>query len=512
MQRGFNTKVMLIMGIFSIVLTLSVSLVNQHRWKDNLVTSYMREVALVEDIIVNAVSDADKAFQILDSDIEKKMREYSDLLLKKYRENPNVESWDYQALKKEFGGMDIYIIDDTQTILYSSFPQDVGLNFREKDGTLGPFAQILRDRLNGNQFVADGLDQETNTGKLKKYSYVPTHDHKYLIELGLYLENNPIFKSFNFLEISNKLKEKYSNISDITVFTTSGKSIGKSGEDGKSLLVSDENRPFFNKAVKDKTVQEVKRTVNGDPITYRYIPYSVQFETDVAKHTNHRIIEIVYNEKDLQNKLKQNNQIFLLQLLATIACALIISYIITRLVARPMYLASHDLLTGLSNRAVFENSLMSSIEKNKKKGRKTGLLHIDLDNFKKVNDTLGHEAGDYFLKEVGRRIRAVVHDPDDITARLGGDEFVVILNNIMDEQAASEVARQIIQELKRPIEIKGTDVVKDFNITASIGIALAPDHAQDADELYSCADQALYHAKRTGKNTFSVYNENTSAM
>lgn len=512
MQRGFNTKVMLIMGIFSIVLTLSVSLVNQHRWKDNLVTSYMREVALVEDIIVNAVSDADKAFQILDSDIEKKMREYSDLLLKKYRENPNVESWDYQALKKEFGGMDIYIIDDTQTILYSSFPQDVGLNFREKDGTLGPFAQILRDRLNGKQFVADGLDQETNTGKLKKYSYVPTHDHKYLIELGLYLENNPIFKSFNFLEISNKLKEKYSNINDITVFTTSGKAIGKSGEDGKSLLVSDENRPFFNKAVKDKTVQEVKRTVNGDPITYRYIPYSVQFETDVAKHTNHRIIEIVYNEKDLQNKLKQNNQIFLLQLLATIACALIISYIITRLVARPMYLASHDLLTGLSNRAVFENSLMSSIEKNKKKGRKTGLLHIDLDNFKKVNDTLGHEAGDYFLKEVGRRIRTVVHDPDNITARLGGDEFVVILNHIMDEQAASEVARQIIKELKRPIEIKGTDVVKDFNITASIGIALAPDHAQDADELYSCADQALYHAKRTGKNTFSVYNENTSAM
>lgn len=500
------------MGLFSIVLTLSVSLVNQHRGKDILITSYMREVALVEDIIVNAVSDADKAFQILDSDIEKKMREYSDLLLKKYRENPDVGSWDYQALKKEFGGMDVYIIDDTQTILYSSFPKDVGLNFREKDGTLGPFAQILRDRLNGDQFVADGLDQETNTGKLKKYSYVPTHDHKYLIELGLYLENNPIFKSFNFLEISNKLKEKYSNINDITVFTTSGKALGKSGEDGKSLLVSTENRPFFNKAVKDKSVQEIKRTVNGDPITYRYIPYSVQFETDVAKHTNHRIIEIVYNEKDLQNKLKQNNQIFLLQLLATIACALIISYIITRLVAGPMYLASHDLLTGLSNRAVFENSLMSSIEKNKKKGRKTGLLHIDLDNFKKVNDTLGHEAGDFFLKEVGRRIRSVVHDPDDITARLGGDEFVVILNHIMDEHAASEVARQIIQELKRPIEIKGTDVVKDFNITASIGIALAPDHAKDADELYSCADHALYHAKRTGKNTFSVYNENTSAI
>ncbi|MGG1311369.1 GGDEF domain-containing protein [Cohnella laeviribosi] len=508
MQRGFKTKLMLIMGIFSIALTLSVSLVNQHRWKDNLITNYMREVSLVEDIIVNAVSDADKAFQMLDSDIEKKMKEYSDRLLEKYRENPNVASWDYQALKNEFGGMDVYIIDDTQTILYSSFAKDIGLNFREKDGTLGPFARILRDRLNGNQFVADGLDQETNTGKLKKFSYVPTPDHKYLIELGLYLEDNPIFKSFNFLEVINKLKEKYCYIHDITVFTTSGKAIGKPGEDGKSLLVADENRPFFEKAVREKTIQEVKRTLNGDPITYRYVPYTIQFETDVAKHTDHRIIEIVYNEKELNNQLKQNNQIFLLQLLATIACALMVSYIITRLVARPMYLASHDLLTGLSNRAVFENSLTSSIEKNKKKGRKTGLLHIDLDNFKKINDTLGHEAGDYFLKEVGGRIRSVVHDPDDITARLGGDEFVVILNNITDENTASEVALQLIQELQRPIEIKGTDVIKDFNITASIGIALAPDHAQDADELYNCADQALYHAKRTGKNTFSVYSEN----
>lgn len=255
-------------------------------------------------------------------------------------------------------------------------------------------------------------------------------------------------------------------------------------------------------------MQKVKRTIHGDPVTYRYVPYIVQFETDVAKHTDQRIIEIVYNEKDLKNKLKQNNQIFLLQLFATIACALMISYIITRLVARPMYLAYHDLLTGLSNRAVFENSLMSSVEKKQeKKGRKTGLLHIDLDNFKKINDTLGHEAGDYFLKEVGRRIRSVVNDPNDITARLGGDEFVIILNHVMDENAASNVALQIIQELKRPIEIKGADVVKEYNITASIGIALAPDHAQDSDELYNCADQALYHAKRTGKNTFSVYNK-----
>ncbi|WP_424766943.1 diguanylate cyclase domain-containing protein [Paenibacillus sp. sgz302251] len=507
MQLGFKTKLMATMGIFSILLTFSVSMVNQNRLKENLVTGYKRESSLVEDIVVTAVSDADKAFHILDEDVEAHMRAYSNRLLQKYRDNPDVAAWNYQALKNEFDGMDIYIIDDTQTILYSSFAPDIGMSFREEDGSMNTFTQLLADRLNGTEFAADDLDQDTNTGKIRKYSYVPTHDHKYLIKLGLYQENSPIFKNFNFLEISSSLIHKYSYINDITVFTTSGRSIGKTGKDSKSLLVSEENKPYLNKAYIDSTVQQVQRTLHGNLVTYRYVPYRTHFDDDMVKFTDQRIIEIIYNEQELLDKLKQNNQIFLLQLLATIVIALIISYIITRLVARPMYLASHDLLTGLSNRAAFENALTLSMEKNKKKGKKTALLHIDLDNFKKVNDSLGHDAGDSFLKEVANRIRSIVHLQGDITARIGGDEFVVILNQIDDEHAASQIARKIIKELKRPIDIMGTNVVKDFQTTASIGIALALEHAQNAEELYKCADLALYHAKRAGKNTYSVYND-----
>lgn len=506
MPFRFKAKIMAIMGIFSILLTFSVSLVNQHRLKENLITGYKRESALVEDTVVTAVSAADKAFQIFNQDIEKKMKASSNTLLQKYRDNPNVASWDYKALKKEMDGMDIYIIDDTQTILYSSFVMDIGLRF-EDEGE-GSFSRLLQERLQGEQFVADGIDQETNTGKIRKYSYIPTPDHKYLIELGLYMESNPIFQSFNFLVISSSLIQKYSYINDITIFTTTGKSIGKMGEDGRSLVVSNENMPAFSKAFRESNVQEVSGEREGYQVTYRYVPYSIEYDDAATRFTDKRIIEIVYNEQELQNKLNQNKQVFLLQLLATIAIALIISYIITRLVARPVYLASHDMLTGLSNRAAFESSLMASIEKNKKKKRKTALLHIDLDHFKLVNDTLGHDAGDTFLKEVGKRIRSAVTNPNAVAARLGGDEFAVILSYIENTQEAIETASHIIDELKRPCEIHGIDVVKSLSITASIGIAIAPEHAEDSERLYICADQALYHAKRSGKNTYSLYDHN----
>ncbi|MBD2871819.1 GGDEF domain-containing protein [Paenibacillus arenilitoris] len=508
MQSGFKTKLMIIMGVFSILLTLVISLVNQHRLKEQLIAGFKRESSLVEDVIVTAVSDADKAFQMSDDKLEEQMRDYSERLLEHYRDNPDVASWDYDALKKASGGMDIYIIDDAQKIVHSSFAPDVGLDFRADNETMRRFAELLAERLKGDSFVADGLDQESNTGKLRKYSYVPTPDHKYLIELGLYQENNPVFQSFNFLEIGRKLAEKYSYIHEITVFTTSGKAIGKSGEDGKAALVSSENRPYFDTAYRENDVQQVKRIENGRSVAYRYVPYIVQYSQDQeVRYTDHRIVEIKYNDQELLDKLKQNNNVFLIQLLATLAIALIISFVISRLVARPLYLASHDWLTGLFNRAAFVQSLSASIAKNNRRGQTTGLLHIDLDNFKQINDELGHDAGDAFLVEVSKRIRSAVSHPGAFIARLGGDEFVVILNDLDNERTATEVARAIIERLRSPMEIKGVDVVKEYQTTASIGIALAPEHARNSNDLYNCADQALYYAKRTSKNAYCTYGD-----
>lgn len=507
MKFSFKTKLMMIMGIFSIILTLVTSLVHKQSWERNLLARYEIESVLIEDIIVTAVSDADKAFRILDKNLEPKMRSYSEMLAAKYRENPDLASWDYAALKQQFDGMDVYIIDETLTVLYSSYPNDIGLSFRKEGKPLSEYAQILTDRMQGDKFVADGIDHEVNSGIIRKYSYMPTHDHKYLLELGVKLEDNPIIESFNFLEIYQNLIEKYNYVNDVTVYATSGKAIGKSGADGKSLLFAEENRPYFELAYTEQVVQEVERTLHGEPVSYRYVPYNVDFDSDVEMHTNRRIIEIVFNDNELRAELRQINRIVLVQFLATITLALLSAYAITRLIAKPMYLASHDLLTGLNNRAVFEHSLMTSIEKNRKKARKTALLHVDLDNFKQVNDKLGHDAGDHLLKETGRRIRSAVHTPGDTIARIGGDEFVVILNDVRDEEAAVQVAVQIIAELQRPLEVQGVDVVQNCEMTASIGIAIAPDHAEDSEHLYRCADLALYQAKWSGKNTVCVYSD-----
>jgi diguanylate cyclase (GGDEF)-like protein len=510
LQLGFKAKLMAIMGVFSILLTVTVSLVNHNRAKEQLISGYKRESSLVEDIIVTAVSDADKAFMLSDSELEKQMRIYSAQLIDKYRSNPDIGSWDYQALKRQFNGMDIYIINDRQQIVQSSFLMDIGLDFRASDGTMSAFADLLAERLKGDAFIADGLDQETNTGLPRKFSYEPTPDHKYLIELGVYQDKNPVFQSFNFLEISQKLSSKYSYIQDITVYTTSGKAIGRRGADGKSLRVATVNRPTFDEAKLRNEMRQLSSQLGGQAVVYRYVPYSVQFNNDIYRYSDHRVIEIIYNEQELLDKLAQNKHIFLLQLLATIVIALIISYIISRLVAKPLYLASHDWLTGLANRAYFEHTLATSIVRNSRNGHKTALLHIDLDNFKQINDTLGHDAGDAFLIEIGKRIRTAVQLPGSAIARLGGDEFVVILNHVHDEQSALLTARNIIDMIRKPIEIKGVDVVKDYRTTASIGIAFAPDHAQDADSLYNCADQALYCAKRSSKNTYCTYERSMS--
>ena len=126
-------------------------------------------------------------------------------------------------------------------------------------------------------------------------------------------------------------------------------------------------------------------------------------------------------------------------------------------------------------------------------------MYIDLDHFKKVNDSLGHKAGDQLLAIIAQRLRACVKDGDTV-ARLGGDEFTVIVRNVQDPGAASSVAERIIHSLALPVSIAG----KDHQVRASIGIALFPDDGAQLDELLHNADLAMYRAKSLGRGARGV--------
>lgn len=170
--------------------------------------------------------------------------------------------------------------------------------------------------------------------------------------------------------------------------------------------------------------------------------------------------------------------------------------------AEHLYRQAHfDPLTQLPNRLLFRDQLGQELRIVAEKGGRGALLYIDLDHFKKINDSLGHAAGDQVLSIVAQRLRACVKDGDTV-ARLGGDEFTVILRNITDITTVSTVADRIIKSMQLPIHLGAAD----HRVLASIGIALFPGDGSDLDELVRNADLAMYCAKESGRGAAVFYN------
>jgi len=165
------------------------------------------------------------------------------------------------------------------------------------------------------------------------------------------------------------------------------------------------------------------------------------------------------------------------------------------------FLARHDVLTGLANRAEFNEKLEEASKRLKRNGGAVTILVLDLDRFKAVNDTLGHPAGDQLLVEVARRLQATLRETD-VLARLGGDEFAIIQEGGPGQhEGAIALGRRIIKTVAQPFDLNG----QEANVDASIGIALAPEHGVDPEELLKSADLALYDVKANGRNDFRVF-------
>lgn len=170
------------------------------------------------------------------------------------------------------------------------------------------------------------------------------------------------------------------------------------------------------------------------------------------------------------------------------------------------YLAYHDGLTGLPNRSLFSKLLSQNLALAARERKRLALLFLDLDHFKYINDTLGHDAGDDLLREVARRLTGALRE-SDVVARLGGDEFVVLLPGVTTPEESAGVAQKIIQAVARPYRLAG----QDFSVTASVGISAYPDDGRDEETLTKHADIAMYKAKQEGKNTFQLYSANLHA-
>jgi diguanylate cyclase (GGDEF)-like protein/PAS domain S-box-containing protein len=167
---------------------------------------------------------------------------------------------------------------------------------------------------------------------------------------------------------------------------------------------------------------------------------------------------------------------------------------------RIAHMARHDALTDLANRTLFHERLAQEIAMTRRRARGFAVLCLDLDRFKAVNDTLGHQAGDALLRTVAERLRSVVRSEDTV-ARIGGDEFMIIQTGPVVASSVRTLARRIIETISNPIDVDGDAIA----VGVSLGIAIAPQDGLDGDKLCRNADIALFEAKNAGRNTFRFY-------
>ncbi|SES42287.1 EAL domain-containing protein [Psychrobacillus sp. OK032] len=165
------------------------------------------------------------------------------------------------------------------------------------------------------------------------------------------------------------------------------------------------------------------------------------------------------------------------------------------------HLASYDSLTGLLNRRSLQELLTASLE-NDPSGRLKAVIFVDLDNFKTVNDTLGHSFGDKLIEEVAKKLNALSSVHKDV-ARISGDEFIVVMHDLESIEQARNLAEEIIQQFDIPITVES----RILNVTASVGVSLYPLHTNASEELLKLADMAMYQAKSSGKNGYRIFDE-----
>jgi len=164
------------------------------------------------------------------------------------------------------------------------------------------------------------------------------------------------------------------------------------------------------------------------------------------------------------------------------------------------YLAHYDGLTSLPNRFLFGEYLDLALRNARRNGKKFAALFLDLDKFKEINDTLGHDAGDQVLRDIAKRMRGCLRHSDKI-ARMGGDEFYILIEDLMDGCYAADVAQKLLDAVSRPLQIDG----RKYELSASIGIAIYPEDGTDAQALLQNADNAMYRAKHNGKNGYQFF-------
>ncbi|MEK5232920.1 GGDEF domain-containing protein [Lysinibacillus sp. FSL K6-0232] len=492
-MKNLRIKLLLSLIAFAVILVAVISYVNRQILVADIEKQMAINRGLIESHILTDMQAVDSAQFYFDQNTSDKLEQELRDLASYYRENPNIATWNLEQMKDRIG-MDIYILDQTNTVVYTTFYKDLGLNFAE---CCQRFSALLDERRASGEFYTDGVDISTTTGEYRKYGYLATHDKKYILELGINLLDDPIFQTFNFEKTANYLIAKYTDLMDIQTINAGG--IFFNNAKAKRITVQDQSEQFqqyFGLALKMMKPVEYQKTLDhGLSETHLFLPYEAE---TVRGESSKRIVYVKYGNFTKLEALQKNTRQFWFTLSIALLTSFIMLLVINKILSKTMQLATFDPLTGVYNRAAYVRKLDKLIRKRKKK--MLGLLLVDLDNFKQVNDQFGHAEGDSILIDTAKILKQIVKN-SGFVVRFGGDEFAIVLHHAT-EQHMQQMANAILTQI-RAARYKG----KQWSIlSVSIGGAIYQSGDTETS-LFMRADQALYQSKHAGKDQYSSYAE-----
>jgi diguanylate cyclase (GGDEF)-like protein len=460
--------------------------------KEVIEEKYQNQQQLVEKNILQTVNYINDAYQIVGQQLNREMRKYSRQMVEEYRNNPDVMEWDLSELQERFRGYDIYIVDRDLKIIKTTYEEDLGLDFSR----FGSFATILRERMAGDTFEVDRLDLSTQAGVIKKYSYMPSPDNQYLFELSVSIEERyPSFQSLNLFRDATSLTEEYELVEDIGFYSVEPLKQGVA-------KLRNTKRPYLNpdvpefeeelarQAVIANAMQRSTRTIDGIQRSYRFFPALTGYR-EHEQGWNSYVVGIIYNDQVMQKEIEEHRNLFMLNVISMAVLFAGFIAVVIYLLRKFEYQAHHDKLTGLVNRKYFEESFNRLKNRADANGDCIGVVFIDIDKFKEINDRHGHDTGDTVLRSIASRMENHLKEKD-LKARMGGDEFLIALADQSSKEQITEVAGRLITELKKPLYVDGLEIP----VSVSGGFSFYPDDSRDLETLIKRADTAMYREKR----------------
>ncbi|MEK4424703.1 GGDEF domain-containing protein [Solibacillus sp. FSL K6-1523] len=493
-MKYLEAKLLLSLLLFTIIIVSVIALTNRHLLVQDMKQQQYESRALIESHILSDMQKVDEAHSYNNRTYFEQMKTELFYLQNYYESNPDVYSWDMQEIYDRTR-MDLNIIDVQNKIVVSTDERGIGLDLTK---CCVRFASFLDESRQRDDFYSNGIENAEVTKDLWKYSFIPTKDHRYILELGGELEDSPIFKNFNFFDTAESLIRQYKDLNNIEMISDEGFFL-QTRNDVKTIdELSPKIKKVYQKATETEQPTEVIVRFNGGKKeTHRFIPYhSVNEQGNSTK----RIVYVQYsNHIELQLVNKKTQQFWLLLVVGIVTTG-ILFVIIMRILKETIRLATFDSLTGVYNRTSYIEYMDRLVQKKNKV--QIGLLLIDLDNFKLVNDQFGHLEGDEVLKEIAHILQQAIGEKG-IVVRFGGDEFGIVMDDAT-EQKLHQLANDILTNVRQ----KQQEHSIWQHLSISIGGTIQKTPQEREVSIFMRGDRALYQSKYMGKDQYSYITPN----